>query len=82
MRVLAVLAQALAVIAGHDDERGVERAALPQRVDDTSDLGIGVGNFAVIGVAVGFREILRWRFVRSVRVVEVDPHERSATTAD
>ena len=53
--VLAVLAKALAVIAGHDDDRGRRQPARPQRVDDPSDLRVRVRDFAVVGIAAGLR---------------------------
>ena len=81
VRVLAVIAEPLAVIAGNGDDRRVERSRAPERVDEARDLRVGVGDFAVVGVAAGFpRTRPAARTARAGR--RGGPRGRTATTAD
>ena len=82
MRVLAVLAKTFAVIAGNRDDCLVDDAALAERVDDASDLRVGIGDFAIVGVAAGLRRELRRRLGTARAGRRGGPRERTATTAD
>ena len=71
---VAVLAEALAVVAEQDDQRFLVQAALPQAVEQPADLRVGRRDLAVVRVAQTAAERLRRR-VRLVGVVVVHPEE-------
>ena len=75
MRVLAVVAQTFAMIAGNHDDRHGQHAPFPDRLDEARDLCVGVRHFAVVGVATGFPAEIVWRVVGRVRVVEMHPQK-------
>ena len=49
MLLLAVLAEALAVVGDDRDEGAVEAAAALERRDQPADAGVDIGNLAVVG---------------------------------
>ena len=76
MRHLAVLAEALAVVARDgDDRRAIARLARAQPRQHLADDGIVVRDLAVVGTIGERRRERRRRIVRIVRVVQVQPHE-------
>ena len=73
VRQLAVLAEALAVIGGDDDERLARQAR--QAIEERAERVVGPGDFAgvrIVGIAP--RELLR-RLVGRVRIEDVHPRE-------
>src|SRR5437870_13342640 len=73
--LLAVFPQALAVVAGQNDQGIPQEALLPQESEHSTDLGVRKGDFTVIGMTeiptgIGLR-----RLVGCVRVVEVNPQK-------
>ena len=75
MRLLAVLAKALAMIAGHRHDSRCRRAARAENLDDPRDLRIRVGDLAVVRIAIRFFRIPGRRFVRRMGIVEVHPQK-------
>ena len=81
VRQFAVFAEHLAMVGDHDDERVVEAAVGAKRVDQAPDLRVDVRDFGVVGAVSGSWEARlkrSGRFVRGVRVVQVDPGEERA----
>ena len=79
MLLLAVVAQALAVIRGDDDHRLVVGLLLPQPVQEAPDQLVGVGDLAVVGV--GELAVRRGRVVGRVRLVEMQEGEEGRLAA-
>ena len=78
---LAVVAEALAVIAHHQDDGAIVDAERFELRDHPRHLAVGERDFAVVGMPlVARRERLR-RAVRRVRVVEVQPGEKGLAAA-
>ena len=75
---LAVVAEPLAVIAGEDDQRVVEEAALVEGTPEVADERVGVGHLAVVRPSRITRLERLLRRVRLVGVVEVEPEEERA----
>ena len=77
VRPLAVLAEALAVIAHHDDDRVAREIMIVEIREQTADLRVDERDLADVRPAgVARLERLRRR-VRRVRVVEMDPAEEA-----
>ena len=76
MRRLAVVAQALAVVADDDDDRSIEKASLFQRPDEHAYLLIHEGHRGVIRKRVS-AEVPCGRRARGMSVVEVEPREEA-----
>ncbi len=74
MLVLAVVAEALAVVGEQDDERLVVDPQLLEPRDEAADDGVGGGDVAVVLVGVARGEGLGRR-VRGVGLVEVEEEE-------
>lgn len=73
--LLFVFTKALAVVACHHDERAVIVVVLLDEVEQVRDCGIGVGDFAIVGMILELRgERLGW-FVGIVRVIQMHPEE-------
>src|SRR5438445_4509332 len=75
MVTLAMLSESLAVI-GHDgNNRVLVQAPRLEPGDEFSNRGIGVGDFPVI--RIGSKAGLVWlrRFIRTVRIVAMHPHQ-------
>jgi len=70
-----VIAEPFAVIAGDDHDGAIQQLARAERVEQPRELRIGVGDLAVVRRAAWRQEILR-RSVRSVGIVEMDPHKK------
>ena len=81
MRPLAVIAEALAVIADDHDDRAVEQSAPLEDVEQLADLRVDVRDRSLVRVtvrvAIGSR-----RLVRRVRVVEVQPRKEARARHD
>jgi hypothetical protein len=75
VRVLTVIAEALAVVAQDRDHRAVQQIPLPEERDDPADLGVGEGDFAAVRMSGVLGLVGLGRIVRRVRVVQVDPRE-------
>jgi len=75
VRGLAVVAQALAVIAHHDDDRLLVEPASAQQVEHAPDLAVGKRHLTVVRVPLVARRERLGRAVRRVRIVEVNPRE-------
>ncbi len=77
MQLDAVLAEALAVIAGHDDHGAIVEALRAQPVEEAPDVQVGVRELAVVerGAIGAERLHLGVRLVGVVRIVVVDPEE-------
>ena len=76
MRRLAVLGQALAVVAHDRDDRRRTKAERIDAIEQTADHRVVEGDFAVVRpIGKGFAERRR-RIVRVVGIVQVDPHEQ------
>ena len=73
MARLVVLAEALAVVADHDDEALVTGSCVSEPVQQPPDLLIDICQCAVVGVRHGV--VRRRRFPRQVHVVVVHPQE-------
>src|SRR5688500_290557 len=71
MLVFAVVLQALAVIRGEDDDRGIVEPGSLERPDQLADDGIRSGDLAVVGSRVAALEWLGW-LVGGVRLVEME----------
>ena len=73
VRALAVIAQALAMVAHYDNHSAIVQSACLKRGDQTGKLTVGECNLSVVRVALVFRcKGLRWT-IRRVRIVEVNP---------
>src|SRR5882762_6854294 len=73
--IFVVLAQPLAVISDHNDQRSVVPTLFFEVREKVAESRIGVGNLAVVEtifVSIGIRR--RW-FIRIVGVVKVRPYE-------
>ena len=80
VRALAVLAQALAVVAGEDDQRP-RRGRLQERNEQGPQRGVGGGDLTYVGgTAIAGRVRLRGH-VGGVRLVDMDPAEGGAAVA-
>ncbi len=75
MRQLSVIAEPLAMIAGEDDQRIVEQAAILEELPEAAEERIGVGHLAVIRPPGVLRQVGFGRRVGIVRVVEMEPDE-------
>jgi hypothetical protein len=75
VRALAMFAEALAMVAEDNDERRVAGRDVGHRPEQAADLGVGVGHFAVVGVAAGPGQGVGGRRVWRVRIVEMHPQE-------
>ena len=74
---LAVVAQALAVVGGEDDERALEQPLLAKPRREPPDHLVGVGDLGQVRLARIARGEGLGRVVGRVRVVEVDPGEEA-----
>ena len=74
MIALAVIAQRLAVVAGHDDDRSIEQSPAIEGFQEPPDLRVGERDLADIRIRVSRSERLR-RVVGPVRVVQVRPQK-------
>ncbi len=74
---LAVLAERLAVVRGHDDERAGRVEALGERVEQPRELRVDVGDLAVVEPARKAEREARGRVVGRVRIVDVHPSEEA-----
>jgi len=72
--LLAVIAEALAVIARDDDESAIEGARRAHRVDEPRQLRVRIRDLVVVRCP-GATAIIGRRRVGRVRIVKVDPHE-------
>src|SRR5262249_46328207 len=75
VRLLAVLAEALAVIGERDDERVVEDAASGEPLDERADRAVHERDLAVVRAIAELTVERRRRLVVGVRIVEVEPGE-------
>ena len=75
---LAVLAEALAVVGGHEHERARERPLLFERAQEPRDLRVHERDLAVVGRGAEPLGQLAGRLVGRVRVVVVHPQEERA----
>ena len=73
VRQLSVIAESLAVIARHDQQR--RRVDVAERVQQRRERGVGVSDLAEVEVVLEPRLVVLRRLVRRMRVVDVDPHE-------
>src|SRR5579863_337094 len=73
--VLAMLAQRLAVVTEHNDERPVVESGFAQVIKHPSELAVCVGNLAVVEVAGVARVKRLRRIIGTVGVVQVKPRE-------
>ena len=78
VRVLAVLTEALAVIADDGDDRGRQTAGAIQPIQHRTDRGIVERDLSIVGAVRKLFAKRRRRIVRIVRVVEVQPRRRTA----
>ena len=74
---LAVLAQALAMVADHDDQRPAGEPEPVETVDEPADERVGPGDLAVVGAGGVLRAVRLRRRVGGVRVEEVHPGEEA-----
>ncbi len=74
MRILPVFAQALAVVAGDDDEGSVPEPFLSQELHQLPHVDIRVGDLSVIRRSVSLIERRR-RGIRQMRIIIMDPDE-------
>ena len=77
---LAMLAEALAVVGGDDDDRPVQDAFLPRPVDDLPDERVDIGDLAVVEAPRPAGEVALERLggiIWGMRVVEMDPAEEA-----
>ncbi len=74
VRLLAVLAQRLAVIAGDHDQRR-RLGTGEKRRQQRRQVAVGRGHLAKVGVGGEARGIRLGRLVGGVRIEQVDPHE-------
>ena len=81
MRPLAVIAEALAVIADDHDDRAVEQSAPLENLEQMADLRVDERDRSVVRVAVRVAIGSR-RLVRRVRVVEVQPRKEARARHD
>ena len=81
MRPLAVIAEALAVIADDHDDGAVEQSAPLENVEQMADLRVDERDRAVVRVTVRVA-IRERRLVRRVRVVEVQPRKEARASHD
>ncbi len=79
--LLAVLAEALAVIGDDRDERAVEAAAALERRDQAADARVDVGDLAVVRRRLEAGGERRRRIVGRVRVVQMHPAEERLRAA-
>ena len=73
VHVLAVLAERLAVIRGHHDQRVVEGVVLSQRADQPAHQRVGPGHCSVVRTSRVLLLEWRGRLVGRMRIIEVDP---------
>jgi hypothetical protein len=78
VRGLAVIAKALAMIAGNDDESRAAARRAGCRGQERREDRVRVGNFALVGRAGILAVERRWRPVWRMRVEQVHPREPSA----
>ena len=71
VRPLAVLAEALAVIGGDDDQRAIELAGGAQIRQQPADHRVGVGDLGVVRLVL--RRVRLRGAVGFVRIVEMNP---------
>jgi hypothetical protein len=76
VRALAVLAEALAVVGGGEDERARERAPAFEVAQQPADLRVHERHFAVVRRGAKARGQVAGRLVGGVRVVVVQPEEK------
>src|ERR1700735_2804096 len=75
MGVLAMLAETLAVIRQHGDQRLIRRPPA-NSVKEPAKLVVGIGDLSVIQALFVLLPIRRRRLVRRVRIVNMDPKEK------
>ena len=75
MQGLPVLAQALAVVGGHEEERVVPQAESAESVVEAPHELVGEGHLAVVQPCGVARRVGLGRLVGVVRIVEVQPEE-------
>src|SRR5437660_7874746 len=73
MRLFAVIAERLAVVARDDDERRLIRGA--NLVEERRERGIGRGHFTVVGPSRVLRIEWRRRAIRRMGIEDVQPEE-------
>jgi len=76
MLVLAVLAEAFAVVADNDNQRRLIKGGAFQPAEKLADVGIGEFYFAVVAAPAMARRVGLGRRVRIVRIVKMDPGEK------
>ena len=79
VRALAVIAEALAVVAHDDDHRAVEEVLRVELRDEAADLRVDERDLAVVRMPGVARLERLGRIVRGVRVVEMHPGEERAS---
>jgi hypothetical protein len=77
MRGFAVLVQALAVVAGDDEQQPLRAPPLLDARNQATQLGVDERDLADIGAARECAREPRWRLVHRMGVVEVDPEEEA-----
>ena len=75
VELLAVVAEALAVVRGQNHQRSIKICTLFQGFAEVADQGVGVGDLALVGAPAILRRKRLRRRVGIVRVVEVEPQK-------
>ena len=68
-----VLTEPLAMVRRQHDQRALAESTFLERVDDASDLMVGVADFGVVVALLHARSELDRRLVRNVRIEIVQP---------
>jgi hypothetical protein len=77
VRLLAMIAEAFAVVAHDYDDRAIEEVVCVQVRDDAAHLRVGEGNLCIVRAAAQTGGVRFRRFVRRVRIVQVEPAEEA-----
>jgi hypothetical protein len=75
MRLLRMVAEALAVIGGEHDDRAIHQSFAGQETAQAADDGVGVGNLANVSAPLIARLEGLGRIVGGMGIVEVNPRE-------
>src|SRR5438445_3444946 len=78
VRALAMLAEALPVIADDHDDRAIQQSPFVQERQHAAELRVDKRNFAEVRIGGIDRPVRLGRLVRRVRVVEVEPGEEAS----
>src|SRR6266496_727655 len=73
--LLVVLSETFSVVSHDNDEGIVVPSMLFEMRHKATKRGVRIGNLAIVETVLVAHRIRRWRLIRIVGVIEVDPHE-------